>query len=602
MTHKERISMAVWGEMPDLIPYVPRIDIWYNANSVAGTLPKKHRGRMQDQISRAEGWALHKVVPEWMKRFGDRTHVQYHTPLGMVSTTTLYTDEMRKAGVTFSWIDEHIIKNPEDYRVVGYIFENLEVIPNYDGFIQWQDEIGQDGLAVSYFGNAASPMHHIQRDFLDATAFYYHYNDYQKEMRALAERVGSFFNQALKIIGDSPAEAILWGANFDDTITYPPYFEKEILPWIRKASDELGSKGKVVICHCDGENFGLMDLIRDSGMHVAEAICPYPMTRVKIEQYYQRWMDRLTIWGGIPSNMLLAESASEEQFEAYMDHFFKAVAPGRRMILGIADTTPPKAVFDRLVRIGERVEKEGRLPFKGGAARPIPEEQLAVAAARVAPRVVEDEVFKGVQEEVFKGNHMEIQRHVKELLDKGINAKDILQRGLLSAMEAIGEEFRKGELFVPEVLLSARAMNEGLSVLEPHLASEEKETSGNILIGTVWGDMHDIGKNLVITMLRGVGFEVRDMGVNVPTEEIVRQVEEYRPDILGLSALLTTTMPEMKRVIDVLEARELRSDVKVMVGGAPVNEKFAKDIGADGYAPDAGEAVTLTRKLMEDKG
>ena len=126
----------------------------------------------------------------------------------------------------------------------------------------------------------------------------------------------------------------------------------------------LHAKGKKVICHCDGENLGLMELILDSGMDVAEAICPFPMTKVRIEEYYERWSGKLTLFGGIPSTLLLAEATSDEEFEAYLDHLFKVVAPGRRLILGIADTTPPYAIFDRLVRIGERVEKEGRLPLK----------------------------------------------------------------------------------------------------------------------------------------------------------------------------------------------------------------------------------------------
>ena len=635
LTHRQRILMAAKGEMPDVLPYVPRIDLWYNANSMADTLPEKHKGRTQDEISRAQGWALHKIVPEFLKirkpednlhralgiyslkelvfncKFssdieikvkseGDYTHVEYHTPVGMVNTTTVYTDEMRKAGASLIWIEEHIIKKPEDYRVVGYLFENLELIPDFHDFIKWKDEIGEDGVAVTMASLASSPMHHIQKEFLDATEFYYHYHDYQKEMRALAEIMENYYNQALKIIADSPAEAVLWGANYDDMITYPAYFEKEILPWIKKAADILGAKGKTVICHCDGENLGLMDLIRDSGMHVAEAVTPYPMTKVKIEEHYQRWSDKLTIWGGIPEILLMAETATDEDLEAYLDHLFKAVAPGRRFIVGIADTTPAHAVFDRLIRIGERVEKEGRLPLEGGAARPISEAQLAKAAARVTPQLVEDEVFKIIQDDVLKGNHTEIKGHAQEMLGKGVNAQDILQRGMISAMEVISEQFKAGEVFIPEVLLSARAMNEALLVLEPYLAREKKEVSGKVLIGTVQGDMHDIGKNMVITMLRGVGFEIQDMGVNVPMEKIVEQVSEYKPDILGLSALLTTTMAEMRKVIDALKARGLRNNVRVMVGGAPVNEKYAKAIGADGYAPDAGEAVDLVKKLMGD--
>jgi methylmalonyl-CoA mutase cobalamin-binding domain/chain len=639
LTHKERMLMAARGEMPDLLPYVPRIDLWYNANSVAGSLPERHRGRSQDEISRAEGWALHKLVPEFLKvrrpednlhralgiyslkemvfgcrfssnveikfrREGEFTHVEYHTPVGVVSTATMYTDEMRKAGASITWIHEHIIKRPEDYRVVGYLFENLELVPYYEDFIRWKKGIGEDGVAVTMVGLASSPMHHIQKEFLDATEFYYHYHDHQKEMQALAERVELFFDQALRIIAHSPAEAVLWGANFDEMITYPTYFEKEIVPWIRKASDVLAARGKIAICHCDGENLGLMDLIRDSGMHVAEAICPHPMTKVRIEDYYRRWSDRLTIFGGIPSNMLLAESATDEEFEAYLDHFFKAVAPGRRMIVGIADTTPPNAVFDRLRRLGDRVAEEGRLPLEAGGFRPVSGGRMATAARAVA-ELMPDETFHGVQNDVIKGDRVALKAHVEELLDKGVRAREILQRGMIAAMEVMGARFKSGELFIPEVLLSARAMNEALEVLEPHLAGDKMRGGGRVLIGTVRGDLHDIGKNMVATMLRGVGFEIRDLGINIATEQFVRQVADYRPDVLGLSALLTTTMPEMKNVIDALSASGLREGLEIIVGGAPVNEKFARDIGANGYAADAGEAVTLVKRLMgktRDKG
>jgi methylmalonyl-CoA mutase cobalamin-binding domain/chain len=632
-SHKQRILTALKGEMPDTLPYVPRIDLWYNANVAFDTLPQRHKGRTQDEISRAQGWALHKIVPEFLKvdkpedtlhralglyrlkemvfdyrfspsidievrREGDYTTVIYHTPLGSVSTKTMYSDEMRRAGASITWIEEHVIKRPEDYKVVGYLFENIELVPSYERFRAWQKYIGDDGVPGTMIGLACSPMHHIQKEFLDATDFYFHYNDRQKEIRALAESVAHFFDQGLKIIADSPAELVLWGANVDDMITYPEYFEKEITPWISKASAALGEKGKVALVHCDGENFGLMDLIRDSGMHVAEAICPYPMTKVAIEEYYRRWSHKLTIFGGIPSNMVLAESATDEEFEAYLDHLFKVIAPGKRFILGIADTTPPNAVFERLIRIGERVEKEARLPLEGGAARPLSAAQMEEAKARVKPQEAPDADYSLVRGAVVKGKHKEIGGHVQALLDHGFSAKQILDHGMLETMQAIGVKFGTGELFIPQVLLSARAMNEGLKVLEPHLAASKREISGKALVGTVRGDFHDIGKNMVVTMLRGVGFEVKDLGINLSPEAFVKGVAEYQPDIVGLSALLTTTMAEMGKVIKALAAAGLRDRVKIMVGGAAVNEKFAHDIGADGYAGDAGEAVELAKRLM----
>jgi 5-methyltetrahydrofolate--homocysteine methyltransferase len=214
---------------------------------------------------------------------------------------------------------------------------------------------------------------------------------------------------------------------------------------------------------------------------------------------------------------------------------------------------------------------------------------------------MKDEQFRQVQDDVLGGDQVSVRGHILALLERGGKADEILQRGLLSAMEVIGERFRSGEAFIPEVLLSARVMNEAVSVLEPHLAAGQAGAKGRVMIGTVKGDMHDIGKNLVVTMFRGVGYEVKDLGVDVPVARFVQMVKEFRPEILGLSALLTTTMPQMKLVIEALAGAGLRDGVKVIVGGAPVNEKYAHDIGADGYAHDAGGGVKLAGTLLAKK-
>ena len=496
MTHKERILKTIRGEMADRLPYVPRLDLWHNANALANTLPERHRGKDPDEICRAEGWALHKAVPDFanepdpdamlhralgiftlqeqvvrvvfspkveirVKREGGRTAIEYLTPRGAVRTVSVYSEEMKKAGISIPWIAEHAIKKREDYDVVACLFENVDLVPHYEEFERLQREVGEDGVMTAYFTGCPSPIHHIQKQFLDATEFYFHYKDYEKEMRRLAESMEPLYDKALQLTAASPAEVVHWGGNYDDMVTYPPYFEKDLLPWIRKASERLAACGKFVSCHCDGENEGLMDLIRDSGMHVAEAVCPAPMTKVTIEEYYRRWADKLTIFGGIPSTLLLGESTTDEEFEGYLDHLFKAVAPGRRMILGIADTTPPQAVFERLVRIGDRVEKEGRLPLEGGAFRPVSPAAAAGEKRVSAEPAAGDERFRRVRDDVLGGDHVAIRGHILELLEGGVKADEILQRGLLSAMEVIGERFREGEVFIPEVLLSARAMNDG---------------------------------------------------------------------------------------------------------------------------------------------
>ena len=345
-----------------------------------------------------------------------------------------------------------------------------------------------------------------------------------------------------------------------------------------------------------------MDLIPVCGMDIADAVTPYPMTKVTIDEYYDRWCrsGNLAIHGGIPEIMLLEESTTWEDLEGYLDHMFKVISPGTRLIASIGDTSPPNTQFERLVYIGERFEKEGRLPLEVGSARPLTESHLQQAGERLTPKADSGGgSLDAIQDIVLKGDHRRIKEEVQKMLEMGFKAQDILQQGMLCAMEVIGERFKDGSVFIPEVLLSARAINEALTVLDPHLASFDRKSKGTVMIGTVRGDLHDIGKNMVLTMLKGVGFETIDLGINVKTEDFVHQFAEKRPNILGLSALLTTTMPEMKKVIDALEEGSFRGDLKIIVGGAPVNQKFADSIGADGYAKNAGEAISLVKQLMQ---
>ncbi len=638
LTHKERILAAMRGEMVDVIPFVPRLDLWWLAQVSRGTLPQEFEGMTPDDISRSRGWAVYHMVPNFADVSGaeDALHrslglfnfkqsayrfelgggvecrvgeldgqhvVEYDTPLGSARTIGGLTDEMKRAGASLGWVEEHLVKEPGDYEIAAYIFDNIEVVPNYDGVEAYAASVGEDGVVAAGGPTlAASPMHQIQKELIDHTQFFYEYEDNQHLMRGLAESIEGYFEKVLAIVADSPAEVVLWGANYDDMLTYPPYFEKEILPWLRRVSEELGGRGKIVATHTDGENQGLMDLIRDCGCHVAESVTPAPMTKVGIEEYYRRWSDRLTIMGGIPESVLLEETASESEFEAYLDHLFASVAPGNRIILGTADSTPPDVVFARLDRIAERVAEEGQLPLQAGGANTVSPSRMEAAAQRVTPHA-EDPAFPGrLRELLLEGNCDGLEGEVVGLLAQDTSAGTILADGMLPAMEHVGELFREGEIFVSEVLLSARAMNRAMEVLEPHLAGEGGvESIATVLIGTVSGDMHDIGKNLVGVMLRGVGFDVRDIGTNASPEEFVRQVEHHRPDIVGISALLTTTMPMMHKTITALEEANLRTGLRVMVGGAPINQKFANEIGADGYAADAGSAVDLARELAQRK-
>ncbi len=207
--------------------------------------------------------------------------------------------------------------------------------------------------------------------------------------------------------------------------------------------------------------------------------------------------------------------------------------------------------------------------------------------------------LKDLAGKVEKGKHLEAEEATRKALDSGNQPYDVLVNGLQAGLAVVGERFKRNECFIPEVLLAARAMHYGMDILRPLLAESGSKPIGKIVLGTVQDDLHDIGKNMVGMMLEGAGFHVVDMGVNVPVEKFVEAVEREEAALLGLSALLSTTMPNLKTVIERLEENSLRDKIKVLVGGAPVTEMYAMEIGADGFAPDAANAVDKAKELLQ---
>lgn len=388
MTHKQRILAACRGEVPDRIPWVPRLDLWYNAHKRAGTLPAPFAGATLREITDGLGIGYHAVVPNFLdirstddtidralgiyrlrtmpfetrlhnvrreaRIDGDRTRVVCHTPAGSVSGTFSYTPAMKEAGVSLSWIDEHLYKGPRDGAALGFIFSNLEVVRTYDAYRAWQEWVGEDGVAVAFASLSASPMHHIMRELMPMTDFFLEMHDHPDELARLAESMHRWFRQMFAALVESPAEIIFLGANYDETITYPPFFERHILPWLSELAEAAHRHGKLLLTHTDGENKGLVGLYRRCGFDVADSICPAPMTKMTLAQTIDQ-LPGVTIWGGIPSVALCRTSMSDAAFDRMLDETL-AVAAGRsHMILGIADTTPPGAEFERLLQITREV-------------------------------------------------------------------------------------------------------------------------------------------------------------------------------------------------------------------------------------------------------
>ncbi|MCL6432589.1 MAG: corrinoid protein [Anaerolineae bacterium] len=207
--------------------------------------------------------------------------------------------------------------------------------------------------------------------------------------------------------------------------------------------------------------------------------------------------------------------------------------------------------------------------------------------------------LKQIYEYTVSGNAPKVKELTQQALAEGVSPSEIITKYLIPAMAEVGDRFERNEFYVPELLIAARAMQGALSILKPLLTETDLKPAGRVVIGTVKGDLHDIGKNLVSMMLQGAGFEIVDLGVDVAPDKFVEAVKENKAEVVALSALLTTTMPSMKTTIDALEAAGLRDKVKVIIGGAPVTQRYADEIGADGYAPDANSAVRKTKELLK---
>jgi hypothetical protein len=393
MTHKELMLATLRGEPTETIPWAPRLDLWYNANRRAGTLPRRYANATLEDITDDLGFGYHAIIPRFKDlrdanddvhralgiynlqtmpyatkldgvavtatTQGDLTHVAYHTPVGQITTTVVYDENMRRAGISVTHISEYAIKSTKDYEAIQYIFDHARVEPNYDGYRDFADRIGDRGIACAYLSLAGSPMHLLQRELMPMERFFFELHDHPDELMQCAESIGRYFENVFQVAAGSPADLFLLGANYDHGVTPPPFFRSHILPWLKSFAGMLHERGKFLLTHTDGENTGLLDCYLESHIDVADSICPAPMTKLTFKDVRDRFQGRITIMGGIPSVGLLRESMSDRVFEAYCDEFFSQLGAGDRLILGVSDTTPPGAEFERLKRIGERARAFG---------------------------------------------------------------------------------------------------------------------------------------------------------------------------------------------------------------------------------------------------
>ncbi len=388
MSHRTLALSSMRGVTPAKLPYAPRFDLWFNAHQRFGTLPPEYRDCATPlDISRKLGVGGHMIVPDYLRpeepdgmydrglgvyrlpmvpyraefrgvermveEDDGRTKATYRTPKGKVTVEWEFTPDMRRAGASISWMRKCAITEEADYEPVAWLFERLEVEPAYAGLERIIRATGGDAVVVANGSMSASPMQYIMRDLMDMSFFFFQLMDAPKKLEKLASAIGGYFERLMPFSAACPTETIIFGANTDETITYPPFYEERILPWVRRFADLAHERGKFTLIHADGENGGLFDLYRQSGIDILEAVAPAPMTKTDIRAILER-TEGMTVWGGIPS-VILMPNFPEEQFERFMEDALAAIGLRSRFILGVSDATPPDADFGRLARIRDMI-------------------------------------------------------------------------------------------------------------------------------------------------------------------------------------------------------------------------------------------------------
>jgi len=281
------------------------------------------------------------------------------TPAGDVFTHLHRNAQMARDGISLPFVRSFPIESPDDFEPVAQVFEHLEVIPTPEAYAAFRDRVGDRGVAVARGSVAASPIHLMLHDLVAATQFFYLYHDYKEAMHRLAKRMEPFFVACLDALIACDAEVVLWGANYDQDLTWPPFFQEEIIPWLQKVGDRLRGAGKLLLTHTDGENLGILPYYASCRFDVAESVCPAPMTQCTLSEIRAGIGPNTTVWGGIPSVALLEDSMDDATFEGYLDQVFAQLGTGDRLIFGVSDNVPPDARLDRLERIKERIEAFG---------------------------------------------------------------------------------------------------------------------------------------------------------------------------------------------------------------------------------------------------
>jgi hypothetical protein len=373
MSHRSDAIAAMRGEPPEHIPFIGRMNVWYNYHCIGDTLPEEYQGYSMWEVHRAMGIGI-LGFGAWMETFfkkvyhgvevtktseGNIETVEYATPHGTLRAREQVTDLLRGTVDTGRDI-EVIFKGEQDYEAIQYLVEHTDIVENYAQYQEFVDGIGEDGVALPFTGWV--PMHEIMWRMMGVERFYFELQDHPKEVERLHEAVLEQQRRIIRLAAECPATAIEVGGNYTEQLTPPHIFERYFAPFYREAAETFEGTRKILVVHGDGDMKELLRCLMEAGVEVVEAVTPKPMTSIDIRETRALWGDRVTLWGGIPF-AILTPQFSDQEFQDYMEELYRAVAPGDRFVLGFGDNVPPEALFKRLEWLVDFHEERGAYPI-----------------------------------------------------------------------------------------------------------------------------------------------------------------------------------------------------------------------------------------------
>ncbi|MBD3306855.1 hypothetical protein GF339_10535 [candidate division KSB3 bacterium] len=575
----ERYITALRGEEPDRVP----LGDW----NVSDVLKSQYLG---------------KPVTTWQNRLEFARQVGYDfLPASsgifefLRSVKAMLADEAgQPEGSARTWFNEHggIITTWEQFEQFPWPSVDdldLSVWETFDAIIP------ENMKALLILGKIYTPVWML----MGAEGFFDALETNQELVAAIFDKIGQIQYETLLRVIEHPCVGAV--TNPDDIahnsglLIHPKHLRKYLFPWYKKIASVCRDKGLGCIYHSDGDCTEVLPDIVACGFHGFNPIQPNCMDIVDVKQ---QWGDSLCLIGNINLDSTLTLGTPDD-VRAEVYERIRTIGPGGGYMVSSSNSVPEYVPFENMQAMFDATLEFGRYPIDLEPGRL----QGKVWTFQGKPKGEHHEITSSLDLDQYvsallSNDTAQLRQLVQRDLDTGMGLQDVINQGMVAGMTQIGDQFQTGEIFIPEMMIAAKTMSDVLADLKQDLAGESYASLGTVLIGTVKGDMHDIGKNLVLMTLEGHGFTVEDLGVSVNPEQIVEAVKQTQPQIIALSALLTTTMVEMQKTIDALQEAGLRDTVKIIVGGAPLTQSFADQIGADGYAYDAPGAAQKCKELL----